>query len=546
MEVARGWTVNPDGTDTATAAGRWARGNPAATTLGGVTIQPTTTTSGSAALVTGLAAGSTVDANDLDGRTTVRSTPISLSTAEGQSLSFRWFFAHGSNATADDHLEAIVEDQSGSQTVVWAARGTPATVGGTWTSALLPLETWAGQTIHLRFEAADAGGASTIEAGIDDVRVTRPTLVPRLAGPDRFDTAAAISANTFEPGCRRRLYRERVQLPRCPRGCRRRRHDRRARCSWSPPRAPSTPPPRPSSPGSSPPRSSCSAGPRSCPTRWSTALSRYTTAGTVERYCGHHRFATAAAISAHTFEPGCRRRLYRERVQLPRCPRGCRRRRHGAGPGAPGRAHGSINAADRDRAHQAPAPEDHRARRDRVVSDAVPDGAQRHTTGGNVERYAGATRFATAAAISAHTFSPGCPVAYVANAYNFPDALAGAAAAGTVQGPVLLVAPTGTINASTATELTRLEPQKIIVLGGTAVVSEAVPRAQVPSPASIRRGRHEPGPRGRDVSPDRRASARTGRRRGSGREGAAGGGACPRTSRRRARRPGGWARSRPT
>ena len=31
LEVARGWQVNPDGTDTATATaqGRWARGNPA-------------------------------------------------------------------------------------------------------------------------------------------------------------------------------------------------------------------------------------------------------------------------------------------------------------------------------------------------------------------------------------------------------------------------------------------------------------------------------------------------------------------------------------
>ena len=35
LEVARGWTVNPDGTDTAPASGRWARGNPAGTTVVG-------------------------------------------------------------------------------------------------------------------------------------------------------------------------------------------------------------------------------------------------------------------------------------------------------------------------------------------------------------------------------------------------------------------------------------------------------------------------------------------------------------------------------
>ncbi len=85
-----------------------------------------------------------------------------------------------------------------------------------------------------------------------------------------------------------------------------------------------------------------------------------------------------------------------------------------------------------------------------------------------------ADRFATGAAVSAHTFSPGVDVAYIATAYNFPDALAGAAAAGTIKGPVLLVAPTGAINASTATELTRLKPAKIIVLGSTGVVSAQV------------------------------------------------------------------------
>ena len=74
------------------------------------------------------------------------------------------------------------------------------------------------------------------------------------------------------------------------------------------------------------------------------------------------------------------------------------------------------------------------------------------------------------------TFGPtncGC-TAYVATAWNFPDALAGAAAAGTVNGPVLLVKATGAINASTKTALQTLKPAHIVVLGGTGVVSAAV------------------------------------------------------------------------
>ncbi|MCJ7711508.1 MAG: cell wall-binding repeat-containing protein, partial [Chloroflexi bacterium] len=86
------------------------------------------------------------------------------------------------------------------------------------------------------------------------------------------------------------------------------------------------------------------------------------------------------------------------------------------------------------------------------------------------QRLAGTDRFATAAAISAATFAPGVPVVYIANGLNFPDALAGAAAAGKTGAPMLLVRRDA-VPAATATELARLRPAKIIVLGGTSMVS---------------------------------------------------------------------------
>ncbi|HYM82938.1 MAG TPA: cell wall-binding repeat-containing protein, partial [Candidatus Dormibacteraeota bacterium] len=89
------------------------------------------------------------------------------------------------------------------------------------------------------------------------------------------------------------------------------------------------------------------------------------------------------------------------------------------------------------------------------------------------ERLAGADRYATAAAISAATFAPGVPVAYVATGLGFPDALAAAAAAGKTGSPVLLVSGTS-IPASTATELGRLKPGRIVVAGGPTVVSDDV------------------------------------------------------------------------
>ena len=90
-----------------------------------------------------------------------------------------------------------------------------------------------------------------------------------------------------------------------------------------------------------------------------------------------------------------------------------------------------------------------------------------------VTRLAGSDRYASAAAISRATFNPGVAVAYVATGTNYPDALAGGAAAARDGAPVLLTLPT-TLPAATAAELTRLAPKRIVVLGGPSVVSEAV------------------------------------------------------------------------
>jgi len=89
-----------------------------------------------------------------------------------------------------------------------------------------------------------------------------------------------------------------------------------------------------------------------------------------------------------------------------------------------------------------------------------------------VTRLAGADRYATSVAISG-LLDPGVPVVYVAAGTNFPDGLSGAAAAAELGGPLLLTMPGG-LPASVAAELTRLKPRRIVVLGGTAVVSDAV------------------------------------------------------------------------
>lgn len=94
-------------------------------------------------------------------------------------------------------------------------------------------------------------------------------------------------------------------------------------------------------------------------------------------------------------------------------------------------------------------------------------------TSGSVTRWAGADRFATSAAISAASFAPGVGRVFVASGRTFPDALAGAPVAGLRKAPMLLV-DTDSIPDPIKAELLRLNPAKIIILGGDATVTKAV------------------------------------------------------------------------
>lgn len=92
-----------------------------------------------------------------------------------------------------------------------------------------------------------------------------------------------------------------------------------------------------------------------------------------------------------------------------------------------------------------------------------------------VERISGPDRYATAVAISKAHFPADVCTVYIASGLDYPDALGGAAVASgpALVKPVLLVAPTG-IPAIVRTELQRLNPWEIVVLGGTAAVSPQV------------------------------------------------------------------------
>ncbi|HET9878408.1 MAG TPA: cell wall-binding repeat-containing protein [Candidatus Limnocylindria bacterium] len=196
---------------------------------------------------------------------------------------------------------------------------------------------------------------------------------------------------------------------------------------------------------------------------------------TVQRIAGADRYATAAAVSAATFQPGTPVAFIATGTAFPDAL--------AAGPAAAA-LRGPILLVKPDWLPDATRAELLRLRPGRIVvvggpaavGDQVLAALDGLHTGGGVTRLAGIDRYATAAAVSAAVFGPARPVVYVATGRTFPDALSGGALAGRNGAPLLLVEPHA-IPAATTAELRRLTPAKIVVLGGTGAVSAAVATA---------------------------------------------------------------------
>ncbi|MEO8018748.1 MAG: zinc carboxypeptidase, partial [Pseudomonadota bacterium] len=71
------------------------------------------------------------------------------------------------------YFRVRVVGTSGTPQTVFTRPGRSGVVAGAWTTATVNLSAYAGQTVRLRFEAADAAAGSIIEAGFDNVSVTR-------------------------------------------------------------------------------------------------------------------------------------------------------------------------------------------------------------------------------------------------------------------------------------------------------------------------------------------------------------------------------------
>lgn len=299
--------------------------------------------------------------------------------------------------------------------------------------------------------------------------VTRPDVV-RLSGADRYATAAAISKSTFVPHVPWLFVATGRDFP-----------DALAGGALA---AQLSSPVLLVSPSSIPSASLAEikrlrpveifvlGGPAVVSNAVVQQLGAYDAPGsTVQRLAGANRYATAAAISRAAFLPGVPTAFIATGANFP-----------DALAAAPVSAMlgGPLLLVSGSSVPAATAAELSYLKPNRivilggtsVVSGSVASQLSLYTSG-TVTRWAGANRYATAATASRATFASGVASAFVANGANFPDALAGGPIAGIQAGPMLLVAG-NQVPAVTASELQRLRPARIFVLGGTAVVSNAV------------------------------------------------------------------------
>ena len=106
-----------------------------------------------------------------------------------------------------------------------------------------------------------------------------------------------------------------------------------------------------------------------------------------------------------------------------------------------------------------------------AVSAAVLD--QLRALAPTVRRISGVDRFATASAIAADAFPDALASTYLATGGNFPDALAGAAAAGMAGSPLMLTQQ-NCVPSSVRMLIEERDPELLVLLGGEAALTDGV------------------------------------------------------------------------
>jgi hypothetical protein len=170
FEANTGWTTNRLGTDTAT-TGQWARGTPQQTTSGGIVTQAGACAGGANCLVTATAAGASAGANDVDGGVTSIDSPVIALPSGTLTLSFAYYMAHLNNSSAADFFRVSIVGNT--TAVVFEELGAANNDAASFATQSVNISSFAGQSVRIRIQAADAATASLVEAAVDNVTITQ-------------------------------------------------------------------------------------------------------------------------------------------------------------------------------------------------------------------------------------------------------------------------------------------------------------------------------------------------------------------------------------
>lgn len=205
----------------------------------------------------------------------------------------------------------------------------------------------------------------------------------------------------------------------------------------------------------------------------------------VERLAGSNRFATAAAVARAQYPDGAPLAFvatganHADAIAISAAAAGV----------------GPVLLVERDRLPSETAAELRRLSPfailvvggDQAVSEATMIEVARYA-GRETRRIAGSNRFATAAEISEAAFDAGSDIAFVVNGGDFRDGLSATPAAAAFGGPLLLTSA-DTLPVETESELRRLTPDRIVVVGHTSDVADSVvARLEELAPEVIRIG----------------------------------------------------------
>lgn len=197
-------------------------------------------------------------------------------------------------------------------------------------------------------------------------------------------------------------------------------------------------------------------------------LAQYANAG-VERIAGADRYATAAEISSSFFEPQVAYAYVATGESFA----------DALAAGAAAVDRGVVVLVTRNAVPQRTAQELQRLNPQEIIvvggtnaiDESVEAGLDQYTDG-PVSRQAGPDRYRTAAVVSSGAFQAPTDSVYLASGTSFPDALSGGPVAGANDGPMLLTERT-CVPDTVLAEIERLAPANVVVIGGTAVVSDA-------------------------------------------------------------------------